>query len=58
MREFDPREWEVYASPDCRKCGGRGSLRTSDPVYAGWRWCDCAIRNRAKGVELALEAMG
>ncbi len=54
--EFSPREWEVYASPDCCYCGGTGGLRTSEPRYMGWRWCDCAVANRERRIELDQEA--
>lgn len=43
------KEHEKFADPDCRRCHGKGSVKTEggrNDMYGGWRWCDCSIKNR------------
>jgi hypothetical protein len=50
--ELRPFEFQVYADPSCKECHGRGAVLPRDPIYDGWRWCDCAIMNRKRKLEL------
>lgn len=47
-------EHKQFADANCGECGGSGRIETSDDIYAGggrdeiyagWRWCDCAVAN-------------
>lgn len=42
-------EHKKFANAKCGDCGGEGFVKTAgdkNDIYAGWRWCDCAIKNR------------
>lgn len=52
------RAREPMASAACRECKGTGEVLDSNPIYRGWRYCDCpAGREKgARATQVAPEA--